>query len=416
MQLVDIVENTWILGYLLAESALVADETVILPKLLGADNPKHMDFASGFAWRKFQLGGWNWIESIALEEWTPSELGILGRACPFGSTTWNRVDTWGADAKMCYWSHVDPRGDELTPTDVVRAAAELKAANRPWSVIFLLNMELHAKKPVDWLVIADALETVLMSNSEEVQSGWKGNGSRWEVRELIEYLQDDATADESRVAAIEWVALPLLGKHRGGTPKTLHRLLHENPKMFAEVMGMMFFPRHLPVEERQQPSDSERNRGQLAHGLIDNWHTLPGTRADGTVDGDLLHEWVIHAREECRAIDRLEIGDSHIGQLFAYAPEDEDGTWPCLAVREVLELIGSEQLLSGLSCGVKNKRGVTSRSPKDGGDQERTLALQFIRNAAAIEIEWPKTASVLRSIASSYESEARMHDEDIRDW
>ena len=99
--------------------------------------------------------------------------------------------------------------------------------------------------------------------------------------------------------------------------------------------------------------------------------------------------------------------------MLAYAPGDSDGSWPCIPVRDALEEISldSEEILNGFSVGIFNKRGLVTKSLREGGDQERDLAGTFRALADACQGEWDRTAETLRRIARSYEEHARQEDE-----
>ncbi|WIG58313.1 MAG: hypothetical protein OJF49_001058 [Ktedonobacterales bacterium] len=61
---------------------------------------------------------------------------------------------------------------------------------------------------------------------------------------------------------------------------------------------------------------------------------------------------------------------------------------------------------------LRNSRGVTTREPLEGGDQERALAATYFKQAEAFADRWPKTAALLRKVGESYEQEARFMDEE----
>jgi hypothetical protein len=61
---------------------------------------------------------------------------------------------------------------------------------------------------------------------------------------------------------------------------------------------------------------------------------------------------------------------------------------------------------------VTNKRGVTTRSPTDGGILERIEARSFREWGALARLEWPRTAALLYRIAAQYEAEGKHHDDD----
>ena len=89
------------------------------------------------------------------------------------------------------------------------------------------------------------------------------------------------------------------------------------------------------------------------------------------------------------------------------APADDDGTWPCQPVRQLLEELQSERVERNLAARLYNSRGVTVRDPEDGGKQERALAEQYRAQANTFSNSWPQTAAVLRNLASMYDTDAR---------
>jgi hypothetical protein len=108
--------------------------------------------------------------------------------------------------------------------------------------------------------------------------------------------------------------------------------------------------------------------------------------------------------------DRLRVGQVHIGQVLASSPPDPDGRWPGLEVRNLLEELESDQVEEGLANGIIGTR-FTTRAPDEGGRQEWELVHKYRQQAEQFTDEWPRTASVLRSVADHYESLARREDE-----
>jgi hypothetical protein len=142
-----------------------------------------------------------------------------------------------------------------------------------------------------------------------------------------------------------------------------------------------------------------------------SWDRIPGSRDDGTVDEDALHAWVEKARQLAEEQDRLEICDSKIGEVFArHDRGEEDGSWPCIPIRDALEEVGTEDVFDGFEVGIFNKRGPYNKSLAEGGEQERTLASQYRAWADKSKIEWPRTAASLLRLAEQYEEQARRED------
>ena len=148
--------------------------------------------------------------------------------------------------------------------------------------------------------------------------------------------------------------------------------------------------------------------------LLDDWRQIPGSdEPGGPIDEPRLQAWIAEARRLLAEADREARGEQYIGQVLAHAWGDDDGTWPPLAVRNVIENASSD-LETGFRRMTYTKRGVTSRGPDEGGAQERTLADQYDRWAESIADQWPRTAAILRALAVGYRAEGRSHDEDAR--
>jgi hypothetical protein len=141
-----------------------------------------------------------------------------------------------------------------------------------------------------------------------------------------------------------------------------------------------------------------------------SWETVPGSDEKGMVDEKGVLAWVQRARELAEERGLLEICDSRIGEVFARDLERPGEAWPSVAVRDVMEEIGTEELFNGFCVGVFNRRGMFSKSPTEGGAQERALAKKYQEFAEASKIEWPRTAAALRRVAQSYEQDARRED------
>jgi hypothetical protein len=99
-----------------------------------------------------------------------------------------------------------------------------------------------------------------------------------------------------------------------------------------------------------------------------------------------------------------------IGELLAHSGSESDGTWPCIPVREVLEQSEGMKMLDGFETGILNNRGVVSRGFAEGGEQERELVATYESYASACDIEWPRVAGALRSVAEMYRDQARRED------
>jgi hypothetical protein len=107
------------------------------------------------------------------------------------------------------------------------------------------------------------------------------------------------------------------------------------------------------------------------------------------------------------------VADICIGKVLSCAPVGKDGVWPCEPVRDVMEDIQSESMMSGAHSGEYNSRGAHWRG--EGGDQERELAQKYSKWGEALQVSHPFVASkLLMSLAKTYDQQASSEDTEAR--
>jgi len=206
--------------------------------------------------------------------------------------------------------------------------------------------------------------------------------------------------------------IPMLGYGNECKAKTLYIELMSNPEVFAEIICMLFKPAHGDREEIQ--SETEKITHKSAWHLLRHCHRLPGVRSDGSIDPSEFIKFIDETRKICQETDRLKVCDLSIGEILAYSPSDLDGIWPTKGVRDLLDRPELEDIRHGFMSGVHNKRGITSRSYGEGGDQERELANKYRTYANSFRTSHPNFASTLDEIARSYEQEGKSEDHRAR--
>jgi len=137
---------------------------------------------------------------------------------------------------------------------------------------------------------------------------------------------------------------------------------------------------------------------------------IPGTRRNGQIHQGELWEWIAETRRLCAEYGRVDVGDRSIGELLSNSPVDGDGAWPCTAVCDMIERVGSRAIGEGFNLGVHRARRVTERAIGEGGKQERELAAKYRSWGRQRSPCYPFTGSVLDGIAADYEKEAKRHD------
>lgn len=399
------VKESWRVGVALAEAKGAEPESQIIPDLLCSSDKQIEGFAVGYAARRIDAEGQDWAERIPTAEWTPEQIAAFACRMPFNSRTWAWVENVGRDVKHHYWTKAGTWSIPQEQAHLEKAARELLQAKRSATAVELLAMGMYNKVPVPSALLFEALEAMLSADKED----WRALETYY-VQQMIKRLQADEQADESRLARLEFEFLFILGPQTVRA-ETLERMLARDPKLFVDCLKVLYGPRHGAEEEEPKQLDPhDAQRANLIWGLLRDWQWIPGTQPDGSISVSELHEWVTTARSAAREADRLEVCDIKIGEVFARAPSDDEGVKPCVPVREVIEALESKEIDRGFANGLYNLRGAFWRGLHDGGQQERELAASYERYAKACETVWPRTATILRSVADTYLRDAERAD------
>jgi hypothetical protein len=323
---------------------------------------------------------------------------------PEGKATWDIVAALGAEACEAYWQNCSGNIWQRDDAAVQQyGLSQLVKAGRSTTAFISCHASFEGIEPQ---LVFEMLEGVLQG-----QEKGKALPSSYYFQHAIDYLEKDPPVERMRLAQLEFGLIKTLGFEGEHHAVSLYTLLMSQPEVFMELLCLVYRPRN---------SEAEPDGASNQHGIENAWSVLhackrqPGTLEDGTVTVTSTRDFVTKAREMALEKDRLEACDSTLGQILAHAPKGLDGFFPSEPAREVLELVGTEEILNGFTTGCFNKRGVTSRGMLDGGGQERALAEQYRSNAKALEISHPRLSASLEYLAKSYDRHGLAEDLDVR--
>jgi hypothetical protein len=375
--------------------------------LLDSDEGRLVQFADGFARRRSAED----VESI--ERWLsrfegrPLVQARLLQTIPSFDTAWGLLRGLSDEVDQAYWAEFVPYGRGTDFPQVNEVARQL--LNHGRAAMAIDTLSLYAERSdVDVDVVIQALTQFGTTPDPET-----GRVSEHDLTSLFDYLRSHGV-DELEIARFEWKFLPAL--HVDSKTPSLQRLLARDPESFVQLVKFAF-KRAGGEPDADATGEGEQVGSAMASNafrLLREWQVVPGTNDDGRVDSEALNGWLAEVRVLLEDADRLDIGELQIGEVFAHAPSDSDGTFPTRPVRDVLEAAPNDRLERGFVIGLHNKRGVTSRGLTDGGQQEYDLAERYDAWAKAVESTHPRTAGALRSVAESYREEGRRNDDEVR--
>lgn len=312
---------------------------------------------------------------------------------------------------LAYWHLVrSVRCSERDGADFSRIVARLLAARR-WGLALEIGRDALQTEGLGTLNDFLALLRHGPSTTPEEQAASNDSMFSWTVGKLFERISGMGFSDRSEQLALEMFYLPIF-EHSEWQPQTIRDELDASPEFFVAVLRLMFRAdgEVAPTDEVQRQRRSQQAR--TAFEVLRSWGSHPGAALNQEERDAALRSWCRRAMTLCREIGRGPIGDRKIGEMLARVPTAEsDGVWPCTVARDFVEEGGNE-IGDGLESGRINGRGFTTRSPGDGGDQERELAQGFRRDAEVLRSRWPLTAGVLDKLAKHFEFMAKHVDDD----
>ena len=401
--------DAWPVGLSIADELKGDVQRQLLPDLLTINDEALRRMATAYARKRIIDEGAEWAEHVPTVEWTDEQVMAFALEMPFEKRTWKWIETRGSAQDQEYWKQTAAfAGFRLPTEDALYAVRRLQESKRAWSAADLLATLLHGGAEVSNSVLFDALDAVLAGRIE--RKG--GVMDVHHVTEIFKVLQSRADADTTRLARLEFEFLSILDRY-SLLPHTLQRELARCPEFFVECLTLLYRPHNAPPTD-EKPADPDGTKAEKAKRvwrLLHDWRLIPGRNSEGNIVSKELKQWISESRQRAKDVDRLEVCDVHIGQIFAQSGEDpSDKAIPVIPIREVIEECNSEQMQRGYAVGLHNLRGTFSKGIYEGGDQEREIAAKF-NQYADLSAKWPRTSAVLRGVANDYLREAAQEDE-----
>lgn len=406
-ELLTLADDVGNIGWLIGANKLLSIADFDLRSLLQSENQAERNFSRSFFSGAHHVDSFGCVDGLQLTDWTAEEVVSVGTCFPFNTETWNWIAEFGETEAKEYWKKVGiPRWGIKELASASRAAESLIEADRGFDAISVLSGVVQRDVNVPSEVIAGLLETAAKTNDKTPSSE-----SGHEIQELIKAVQADGDFDHRRLAKIEWLYLNVFEsvglRMRGDVqPLALMDEISSNPKFFVELVEWAYL-----AEDEEQSAVTEERRilGRQATRLLNSIERLPSSENDD-VDIDGLEKWVESVREQLTASGRLSSCDALLGQIFARCTLNRDELWPSSEIAKLIEQIASDSFISGFTTQVVNSRGMTSRSPTAGGEQERVLVSRFQNLADNIRADSGKLASAFIRLKEGYEREANRED------
>ncbi len=370
-------------------------DDILFPAWLDENDTNRLNFLHGFVLRRYACRGWAWCENLNVTSWTLEQKSQFLALLPFNKDIRKHIPEWLHENEDKYWDVVHPyfyRQDDHD--DVV---AKLILYRRPYAAIVYLYIMHVLKIPVNKSQCIEALLSARYSSEKN------GNENRYEIIDIIKFLQKEGDVDIEKLCEIEWSYFDLLDGYTGNVPQTLEHKLAEDPDFFCHIIQLAYKSKkeeYIDIEITEDKEYIAKN----AWKLLQRWKIVPGTRSDGHFDADEFKKWFMHVKNECIKSGHIEVALNIIGKVLIYS-SDSDGLWIHRAVAEILNDKDNKIMRQGYEYGQINARGVHAVDPE--GVQEKELAEKFRMRAEEMEnASYFRIAEVMKRVAAHYDREA----------
>lgn len=369
----------------------------------------------GYALGKVEIDGPGWIDKQierikAQGNYSPEACALLYLGLPEGADTWSAVNTHGKDVETAYWKQASGYSRTSKNDDAPIAVEKLLDVSRPDAALQIAG---DPQASIPSTLLQRLLQELLNMEEKKLRAGVM---EEYHLGHVFNQLYEKNELSTEEMAKLEWPFAALFDELKRYTshPMALHRALQKDHHFFAQLITFIYKrDDHAPDPTRGDITEEiAERRARVAHEVLDSWYLIPGVKEDGTLDEKELNDWVEAARKQCIETKHVIGCDLQIGFMLAHAPGDPDGTWPHIAVRNLIERLNNETIDRHIQNEIYNSRGVVSRGINDGGQQERGLAEKYKKMSDAVKTKWPRTGRMLREIAESYEHQAKREDID----
>ncbi|HEX5093747.1 MAG TPA: hypothetical protein VFV84_13755, partial [Burkholderiales bacterium] len=337
---------------------------------------------------------------------------VVFQGLPPTPEIWDAVEAAGPACRHSFWSaaYIHLLGK---PREAERAARNLLSVGRALAAIDLLA----ANTKNDWLagegdvgLVVDALKAGVAEANENPA---RAQRVAYDIARLIKKLAESKRLQPSELMHLEWIYFSVL-EHQAQHDLVIYENLIKEPELLLQLVSLIYIPEGESADGRPEPSEADRGAATQAWHVLHDWRPFAKVSSQAMPTADELVDVVGRIRTLATERRHSRVVDVDLGRALASCPVGIDGKWPHESVRDVLERFDSQSLAEGFVIGRRNLRGMTSRSPGDGGAQERQLAIQYEGWQRSLAVSHPRTSALLGRLADQYRSEGNWEDGEAR--
>lgn len=276
----------------------------------------------------------------------------------------DRAENLGENVSTEYWKNVTLW--RLSESDIPLIQMRLKSIGRYEDLLTLMT---HGS-----VVSAFSSEDKVSLLIEMFRAGFIENMIRnaYHIATLLKTIDlPTEKAQRDVILQIEFLMYNHLRHYMHGESLHFVKEIQSSPELMMELVELQY----LPDKEFRQEEDSKADNpnkvamARLAFDFFYHFHSVPGLQPDGKLDYAILNEYINHLQELAISHHRVYVMPLVIGKMIGDIPESDN--YPSDEMCELVEKLADDEIDNQISCAIANRRGMSSRSPFEGGTVER---------------------------------------------
>lgn len=251
--------------------------------------------------------------------------------------------------------------------------------------------------------------------TDENKSTLNGRLEVHHIISLFRLLDQRKYEDEETFETLEILYSSILEDSTWGRPpKFLNKRISRDPNFFVDLIKMVYRPKNEDLEKNEAEnltSEQIEKRAGNVYRLLYSWEKMGFDFSESTKE--TISEWIVKAQALAIVYDREGVVNSYIGKILAstYLKNDQS---KFDIVCELYENFFGERIEEGFYYRIIDSRGMTTRSPFEGGMQERDLANHYKKIADDLKFKFPKVSVVFERLVKNYEYDALNEDREAK--
>ncbi len=346
------------------------------------------------------------LKIVSPDDWSENKIARFLTLAPECKAVWNFASVCGKEVERQYWLTCPGNLRFRDGAEEFQYGLDrLIEAQRPRTALSTCHFDFEH---IEMTTLVNILEGILRGEEDNARIP-----ESYYFRKVLDHIEASGEIKKDRLIQLEFGLIPFLSFNGEQHAKTLMQEIMSDANLFVELLCLAYRPRNRDKAD-EEVSEGDEAAAHNAFTILHNCRIQPGTDENGSVDAETLLSFVSEAQGLATEKDRLEVCNITLGEILARGPIGEDGTFPFEPSRDVLDRIENEDMRQGFHTGCYNKRGVMSRNPYDGGDQERELVDFYRTQANAFHDIYPYLSGILEKLAKTYENEGLRHDLDAK--